>query len=54
MKRLSTTALRILYALANVSGVGQGVCLLQVRDGMQFPRNETTSNTVLWPIVFMN
>ena len=33
-----------IYLETDTSGVGQGAGLLQVRDGMQFPRDEVTDN----------
>ena len=41
-----------LYLERDISGVGLGPCLLQVRDGIQFPRNEAPANAELQPIVF--
>ena len=35
----------------NVLGVGLGESLLQIRDGLQFPRNETPDNAALWLII---
>ena len=32
-------------------GLGLGTSLLQAMDGEQFPRNEASNNTVLWPLV---
>ena len=32
--------------------VGLGAGLLQMRDGMQFPRNEASDNAALCPITF--
>ena len=43
-----------LYLEKDVLGVSLGVSLLQASDRMQFPRNETPNNVVLWPIVFAN
>ena len=42
-----------LYLETDVSGVGLGAGLLQVRDDMQFSRNEVPDNAVLWPVAFM-
>ena len=36
----------------NVIAVSLDTSLLQVRDGMWFPRNERPDNAALWPIVF--
>ena len=35
-----------------VVGLGLGASLLEVRDGMLFPKNEGPNNGVLQPIVF--
>ena len=43
-----------LYLETEASGEGLGVSLLQVRDRMQFPRNEAPDNAVLWPIAFVS
>ena len=42
----------LLYLETDASGVSLEAHLLQARDGMQFPRNETPDNAVLWPIAF--
>ena len=43
-----------LYLESNVSAVGLGTSVLQVRDRMWFPRNKALDNAVLWPIAFVN
>ena len=40
------------YFGRDASGVSLGICLLQVRDRMWFPRNEAPNNVVLWSIAF--
>ena len=40
------------YTYRDSSGVGLGVSLSEVRDGMQFQRNETPNNAGRWPIAF--
>ena len=41
-----------LYLETDASDVGLGASVLQVRDGMQFPRKEALDSAVLWPIAF--
>ena len=43
-----------LYLECDASGIGLDAWLLQVRDGMSFPRYEASNNVVLWPIAFAN
>ena len=38
----------------NVLGLGLRASLLQVRDGMQFPKNEAPNNAALQPIAFQS
>ena len=41
-----------LYLEADAFGVSQAVSLLQVRDGIQYRRNEAPDNASLWPVAF--
>ena len=41
-----------LYLEQDVLGVGLAASLLQVRDGMQFTRNEAPDSVALWPKAF--
>ena len=41
-----------LYLETDPSGICIGVSLLQVRDKMQFPKNETLNIAALWSIAF--
>ena len=40
------------YLKIDVSGVGLGASLPQVRNGMWFPRNDAPNNAVLQPVAF--
>ena len=41
-----------LYLQTDVLDVSWGVSLIQVRDGMHFPRNEVPYNAALQPVAF--
>ena len=43
-----------MYLGTDVLQIGLGPSPLQMRDGMQFPRNEAPANVVLWLIAFTN
>ena len=45
---------KLLYLEADVSGVGLGAALLQLRDNMNCPKGTAPDNTILCPIAFVS
>ena len=41
-----------LYLETDAIGVGLGVSLMQVRDGIKFSKNEVSDNAVMQPVTF--
>ena len=43
-----------LYLWTDTSGVGFRASLLQVRDGVWFPRNKAPDDAILWLVAFLS